>query len=148
MANVVKVDFSGVESYLKCAEGEHIAVLKETELKTSEAGNDMISCVFEVVAGSSSGAKVYDNFVLTEKALWRLKTYLECIGIKADGKLKLDLDKITGKKLIIEVAHEEYKGQTRARISDFKKLAKAETKPADDDNLPWENDDDDEWDEA
>lgn len=144
---VVKVDFSGVESYLKCAEGEHIAILKETELKTSEAGNDMISCVFEVVAGSSAGARVFDNFVLTEKALWRLKTYLECIGIKAEGKLKLDLDKMTGKKLIIEVAHEEYKGQTRARISDFKKLVAAEAKSAEAEDTE-DSDDDDDWDEA
>lgn len=143
---VVKVDFSGVESYLKCAEGEHVAILKETELKTSEAGNDMISCVFEVVAGASSGARVFDNFVLTDKALWRLKSYLECIGIKAEGKLKLDLDKITGKRLIIEVAHEEYKGQTRARISDFKKLAQA---PAENTSAPEaDEDDDDDWDEA
>ena len=140
----VKLDFSGVESYLKCAEGEHVASLKEAELKTSEAGNDMIACVFEVVAGASTGARVFDNFVLTEKALWRLKTYLECLGIKADGKLKLDLSKLIGKKCIIEVAHEEYKGQTRARISDFKKLV-AETKPAEPDD---DEDDDDDWDEA
>lgn len=140
----VKVDFSGVESYIKCDEGEHVAVLKKTELKTSEAGNDMIACTFEVVAGASTGARVFDNFVLTEKALWRLKTYLECIGIKADGKLKLDLDKMTGKKLIIGVSHEEYNGQTRARITDFKKLeAKApETEPEE------IEDDDDDWDEA
>lgn len=144
---VVKVDFSGIESYIKCEEGEHIAVLKEAELKTSEAGNDMIACVFEVVAGASSGARVFDNFVLTEKALWRLKTYLECIGIKADGKLKLDLDKMTGKKCIIEVSHEEYKGQTRARISSFKKLA--DSIPASSDSeAPADNEGDDDWDEA
>lgn len=144
---VVKLDFSGVESYLKCAEGEHIAALKEAELKTSEAGNDMIACVFEVVAGASSGARVFDNFVLTEKALWRLKTYLECLGIKADGKLKLDIDKLIGKKCIIEVAHEEYKGQTRARISDFKKLA-ADAKPKTSEADDMDDDDDDDWDEA
>ena len=142
---VVKVDFSGVESYLKCAEGEHVAVLKETELKTSEAGNDMISCVFEVVAGSSAGARVFDNFVLTEKALWRLKTYLEVIGIKADGKLKLDTDKMKGKKCIIEVSHEEYKGQTRARISGFKKLGAA---PQTEDAGESSAEEDDGWDEA
>lgn len=143
---VLKVDFTGVESYIKCEEGEHIAVLKKTEVKTSEAGNDMIACVFEVVSGSSAGANVFDNFVLTEKALWRLKTYLEVIGIKADGKLKLDTDKMKGKKCIIEVAHEEYKGQTRARIQAFKKLG-AETKSAEPDTDADSGEDDD-WDEA
>jgi len=139
-----ELNFTGSGSLLEVSEhsSENVVILGIKRIKYSFGKT---ACVFEVVAGSSSGAKVYDNFVLTEKALWRLKTYLECIGIKADGKLKLDLDKITGKKLIIEVAHEEYKGQVRARISDFKKLAKAETKPAEDD---FEEDDDDDWDEA
>lgn len=141
---VLKVDFTGVESYIKCEEGEHVAILKKTEVKTSEAGNDMIACVFEVVAGSSAGANVFDNFVLTEKALWRLKTYLEVIGIKCDGKLKLDTDKMMGKKCIIEVAHEEYKGQTRARIQAFKKLESKAAEPAPNAS----SDDDDDWDEA
>lgn len=143
---LLKVDFTGVESYIKCEEGEHVAVLKKTEVKTSEAGNDMIACVFEVVSGASAGANVFDNFVLTEKALWRLKTYLECIGIKADGKLKLDTDKMKGKKCIIEVAHEEYKGQTRARIQAFKKLEAA--KSAEPDTNADTEDDDDDWDDA
>lgn len=143
----IKVDFTGVESYIKCEEGEHVAILKKTEVKTSEAGNDMIACTFEVVSGSSAGANVFDNFVLTEKALWRLKTYLECIGIKADGKLKLDTDKMKGKKLIIEVAHEEYKGQTRARIQGFKKLEAQATKSAEPDTDA-DSDEDDDWDEA
>ena len=143
---LLKVDFTGVESYIKCEEGEHVAVLKKTEVKTSEAGNDMIACVFEVVSGASAGANVFDNFVLTEKALWRLKTYLECIGIKADGKLKLDTDKMKGKKCIIEVAHEEYKGQTRARIQAFKKLEAKSAEP--DTNNADTEDDDDDWDDA
>lgn len=143
---LLKVDFTGVESYIKCEEGEHVAVLKKTEVKTSEAGNDMIACTFEVVSGASAGANVFDNFVLTEKALWRLKTYLECIGIKADGKLKLDTDKMMGKKCIIEVAHEEYKGQTRARIQGFKKLEAPKSAEPDSNNA--DNDEDDDWDEA
>lgn len=142
---LLKVDFTGVESYIKCEEGEHVAVLKKTEVKTSEAGNDMIACVFEVVSGASAGANVFDNFVLTEKALWRLKTYLECIGIKCDGKLKLDTDKMKGKKCIIEVAHEEYKGQTRARIQGFKKLEAAKSAEPD---TNADSDEDDDWDEA
>lgn len=144
---VLKVDFTGVESFIKCEEGEHIAVLKKTEVKTSEAGNDMIACVFEVVSGSSAGANVFDNFVLTEKALWRLKSYLEVIGIKADGKLKLDTDKMKGKKCIIEVSHEEYKGQVRARIQGFKKL-NAAPKAVEPDANADSDEEDDEWDEA
>jgi hypothetical protein len=145
----VKVDFTGVEAYVKCAEGEHVAVLKSIEEKESQGGNDMLAATFEVVAGPSSGARVFDNFPLTEKALWKLKMYLEAIGMKADGKVAIDTDKMVGKKLIISVSHEEYQGQTRARIQGYKKMGesskpKSEAKASEEDA----SNEDDGWDEA
>jgi hypothetical protein len=141
MARKLKVNMTGVESYVKCAEGEHIAVLKEIEEKESQNGSDMLAAVFEVIKGSSTGARVFDNFVLTEKALWKLKGYLEAVGMKADGKIVIDLDKLVGKTCIINVLHEEYNGQTRAKIDGFKSLT--QKSESDDD----EDDDDDEEEE-
>lgn len=118
-----KLDFTGIEAYVKCAEGQHVVKLTEIEETESQAGNDMLNATFQVVKGTSTGAKLYDNFVLTEKALWKLQSFLEAVGIKASGKIVLDLDKLIGKTCIVEVAHEEYDGKTRARIQEFIKLA-------------------------
>ena len=133
MARKKKLDFSNVEAYIKCAEGQHIVKLVEMEETESQAGNDMLSATFQVVKGQSTGAKLYDNFVLTEKALWKLQSFLMAVGMKADGKIVLDIDKLIGKTCIVEVEHEEYEGKTRARIQEFKKLSAAvEDEDADD----------------
>lgn len=125
-----KLDFTGIEAYVKCAEGQHVVKLVEIEETESQAGNDMLNATFQVAKGTSTGAKLYDNFVLTEKALWKLQSFLVAIGMKADGKIVLDLDKLIGKMCIVEVAHEEYEGKTRARIQEFIKLS---AKASDDD---------------
>ena len=132
-----KLDFTGIEAYVKCAEGQHVVKLIEIEETESQAGNDMLNATFQVVKGTSTGAKLFDNFVLTEKALWKLQSFLVAVGMKADGKIVLDLDKLIGKQCIVEVAHEEYEGKTRARIQEFLKLS-AKAANADED----EEDDD------
>lgn len=142
MGKKLKFDFSGVEAYVKCAEGQHVVKLTEIEETESQAGNDMLNATFKVVKGQSTGATLYDNFVLTEKALWKLQSFLVAVGIKADGKIVLDLDKLIGKTCIVEVAHEEYEGKTRARIQEFKKLAAKKDEPEEDEDI--EEDDEDE----
>jgi hypothetical protein len=141
MARKLKVNFTGVESFVKCSEGEHIAVLKEIKEESAKSsGSDMLACVFEVIKGSSTGARVYDNFVLTDKALWKLKGYLEVVGLKADGKIMIDLDKMVGKTCIISVSHEEYNGSKRARIEEYKKLEASDDEDVDDDDDEEEDD--------
>ena len=132
MGKKMKLDFSNVEAYVKCAEGQHVVKLVEIEETESQAGNDMLNATFQVVKGNSTGAKLYDNFVLTEKALWKLQAFLTAVGMKADGKIVLDLDKLIGKMCIVEVEHEEYDGKTRARIQEFKKLAVKKDEPDED----------------
>lgn len=133
MGKKMKLDFSGVEAYVKCAEGQHVVKLTAIEETESQAGNDMLNATFKVVKGESTGATLYDNFVLTEKALWKLQSFLTAVGMKADGKVVLDLDKLIGKTCIVEVEHEEYDGKTRARIQEFRKLAAKAEEPEDDD---------------
>lgn len=119
MARKIKVDMTNVESYGKCEEGIHTAKIASIEQTTSQGGDDMLKVIFEVVKGKSKGARVFDNFVLTEKALWKFQLLLKALKVKCDGKLAIDLDKLEGKLVDIEVAHEEYQGQMRARVNDY-----------------------------
>ena len=146
MGKKMKLDFSGVEAYVKCAEGQHVVKLVEIEETESQAGNDMLNATFKVVKGQSTGATLYDNFVLTEKALWKLQSFLIAIGMKADGKMVLDLDKLIGKTCIVEVGHEEYEGKTRARIQEFKKLA-AKAEEPDEEDIDDEDEDEEDIDD-
>lgn len=139
MARRKKLDFSKVEFYVRCSEGQHTAKIVEVQENTTQAGDDMLTMVFEVIKGDSKGARVFDNFVLTDKALWKLKQLLQVIGIKCDGKIALDLDKLVGKVCDIAVYHEEYNGKMKARIDEYIAL-----KRQNDDEEDNDDDDDDE----
>lgn len=163
MARKVKVDFSNVQSYKRCEEGIHTAKLVQLDEGTTQGGDDMLKAVFEVIKGDSKGARVFDNYVLTDKALWKFKNALTAMGVKADGKIAVDLDKLIGKVVNIEVTHEEYNGQIRARIGEYTPVASADDDFEDDDDMdepapapaptkkvePEPDDDDDEdWEDA
>ena len=133
MARKKKLDFTGVTAYKRCEEGIHTAQLIQVDDKETQNGDDMLVCQFKVTKGDSEGAVVYDNIVLTDKALWKFKLVLEALGVAAEGKVVIDLDKLIGKTCDIEVAHEEYNGQTRARILNYTKSASAVDDIDDDD---------------
>ena len=134
MARKLKLDFTGVESYSRCSEGIHRAKVAEIQEKTSQGGDDMLQIAMEVVAGSDKGCRVFDNCVLTDKALWKFKQLLSALGVKCDGKVAVDLDGLIGKTCEIEVFHEEYNGQTRAKISNYSKVTASADVDDDDDD--------------
>ena len=145
----LKVDMTGVESYTRCSEGEHVAKVKKVEMGTVQgSGDDCIKAVFEVLKGSDKGCQVFETFSLSEKALWKLKSFLQAIGIKADGKLTLDLDKLENKVCIIDVIHEEYNGQKRAKISSYLKDSADEDEEDEEEEEEDEDDEDEEEEEA
>ena len=145
----LKVDMTGVESYTRCSEGEHLAKVKKVEMGTVQgSGDDCIKAVFEVLKGADKGCQVFETFSLSEKALWKLKSFLQAIGIKADGKLTLDLDKLEGKICVIDVIHEEYNGQKRAKISSYLKESAEDEDGDEDDEEEEDDEDEDEEEEA
>ena len=148
MARTVKVDMTGVETYSKASEGIHTAKVSEILEKTSQGGDSMLQFAFEIIKGEDKGCKVFESFVLTDKALWKLKSFLQAIGMKAEGKLKIDLDKLIGKVCDIEVFWDEYNGQTRAKISDYYKAGKGGKVEDEDIDEDESDDEDDEEEEA
>ena len=140
----LKVDMTGVGSFTRCPEGEHLVSVKKMEMGTVQgSGDDALKAVFEVLEGDGKGCSVFETFSLGEKALWKLKQFLLAIGVKADGKLSLDLDKLEGKKCLIDVIHEEYNGQKRAKISNYAKPSE----DSDEDDEDYDEEDEDEEDE-
>lgn len=129
-----KVDFTGVESFNKPAEGTHKVKITKVEEATSQGGNDMFKVSFEVVSGPSKGCRVIENYPLIDTALWKLKSLLQAIGMKADGRVQIDLDKMEGKTLEVDVFYEEYNGQDRAKISETRKVSTSAAEVDEDDD--------------
>lgn len=146
MARRVKIDMTGVESYGRVSEGQHVAKIVAAESVTTQGGNDAIKVTFEVTKGIDKGNRVIETFPLTDTALWKLKGLLVAIGMKCDGKITLDLDKLIGKMVIIEVAHEEYNGNMRAKVQEYKKLA-GDSDEEDDEDFDEDDEEDDEEEE-
>lgn len=143
----VNVDFTGVESFNRPSEGQHVVKIVSAEMKQSQGGNDMIVVAFEVTKGSDKGARCIENYPLAENALWKLKGLLQAIGMKCDGKVRLDLDKLIGKICIITVSDEEYEGKIRSRVQECKKLAAVADEEDDDEDQDEEDDSDDDEDD-
>lgn len=141
MSRKMKLDFTGVENFQRANVGKHVCKIVSADEKQSQGGNDMIVVAFEVTKGDDKGARVYENYPLIDTALWKLKGLLQAIGMKADGKVQLDLDKLIGKICEVNVIHEEYEGRIRARVESTAKLSAA---AADDDD---EDDEDEAEDE-
>lgn len=147
-----KLDFTGVETFNKPAEGAHKCKITKVEETSSQGGNDMFKVTFEVVAGPSKGCRVIENYPLIDTALWKLKSLLQAIGMKAEGRVQVDLDRMEGKVLEIEVFYEEYQGQDRAKVSETRKYVDKSDDDDDEDETedveePEDDDDEDEEEE-
>lgn len=141
----ISVDMTGVETFSKVSEGIHTAKVKEINTTTTQAGDDALQVIFEVIKGEDKGGRVFETFTLIDKALWKFKAFLKAIGVKHEGKIKIDLDKLIGKTCDIEVFWNEYNGQTYTKISDYFPIGKTaydEEEDEEDDDF-----DDDEKDE-
>lgn len=120
----ITVDMTGVETFSKVSEGIHTAKVKEINTTTTQAGDDALQVIFEVIKGEDKGGRVFETFTLIDKALWKFKAFLKAIGVKHEGKIKIDLDKLIGKICDVEVFWNEYNGQTYTKISDYFPIGK------------------------
>lgn len=144
----LKVDFTGVESFVRAEEGRHTAKIIKAEVRKTSAGDDMISATLEIMGGVSKGARVFDNYPITPKALWKLKQVLGAIGLKADGRIMIDTDNLLNKVVTIEVEHEEYGGQLRARVRGYYSAATTHTEAEEEGGIVSPEDLFDAWDQV
>ena len=143
MGFLIKVDFTGIETFSLCAEGEHEVKIKSLEQARSSSGDEQYIAIFQVISGASQGATLRENFTNSKTALWKLKQMYLALGLNADGKSNIDSDKLLGKKCIVEVVHDEYQKRKIARIAQFisKEVAEDDSEIADiseDDSEPEE----------
>lgn len=121
-----KLDFTGVETFQSLPEGTHVVKIKGVIDKTFQSGSEGFSVCFESVAGATKGYQAFDNFPIIDAALWKIKTLLEAVGVKAEGKIMLDTDKLVGKHLEIDTEMEEYNGKDRAVVKAMRKIIRSD----------------------
>lgn len=111
---MLNLDFSGVKSIEALEEGTYMAtieVVEETVAKSS--GNPMLKVKYSV---DGTNNKLFDNFVLTDAAMWKLKELLGSLGYDTSEIVDLDVNELVGQQVQLIVIQEEYEGNTVNRV--------------------------------
>ena len=124
--------------------GDYDFTVTNFEKTISKSGNKMAKLTLALdVNGQVYLRDVY--LVLTSSALWKIATFLECVGLKKKG---VDLPQIPWGKVLgsqgrCHLIHEEYNGSQVGRVDVFlekkpTEASKVKTEPIDEDDMPFE----------
>lgn len=120
--NIYELDFTGVQSTNYIPEGVHTVKVSGAEFKKASTGSDQLQVTFEAADGSIRSAW----YSLLPQALWKLKGFLEVIGIPCDGKIKLNTSVIKGKTCSITVEPDP-NDESKLIVTRTSKIASATT---------------------
>lgn len=112
---MINLDFSEVPSREPLEEGVYTITVAKAEETTSSTGNPMIKVEFDV-QGVEGQRKLWDNFVLIPKALWKLKEFFDAMGIPTDNIVEMDVNELVGQTVQAKVIQETYNGEVVNRI--------------------------------
>lgn len=115
-ANVEQKDFSVPPI------GEYNFMVVEVEKTYAQSsGNPMLKVRLDLQGADGC---VFDNLVLTDKAMFKVVSFLESIGLKEKGKeLFISIgeaaDKAVGLEGRCNIKHETYNGEVRAKVDKY-----------------------------
>ena len=97
--------------------GSYSARVIEVVEKMTKSGDEMWRLRFAVDDECYAGRSVWDNLIFSTKALPRVKTACEALGVDVSGELDLTPDMLVDRRCRIEVAVEEYAGKRRNSVT-------------------------------
>lgn len=102
-------------------EGEYTFRLKGGEFQLSKAGNEML--VVEL-HNEEHNATIWDNLVFTEKALWKVDSFLRSLGMQPDKGEEFEFDNefvetLVGKSALVRVRIDEYEGKKKNKVEAY-----------------------------
>lgn len=119
---MINLDFSNVPSRAPLDEGVYAVRIVEATETTSSTGNPMLKFTYEVIDDADKH-KLWDNFVLIDKCLWKLKELCEAVGIDTSEVCEMEAEEFIGMEFNVKVAQEEYNGSTVNRVKKVLPLA-------------------------
>jgi len=106
------VDFTGIGNgnFELLPKGKYNVQVVDVTAKTSSNGNDMDNVKMKVIEGEHAGRYIFSNLVWTEKALFRVRQYLEACGVEVpEGAMDVDMEETIGCELTVDIGHRDYK---------------------------------------
>lgn len=116
--------------------GEYDFEVVDFEKTFSKSDKKMAKITLEIVYNGMK-FKVWDYLVLTQNMAWKIASFFEALGLKKKGtELKqMPWNQIMEKTGRVKIKHEEYNGQTSAKVDRYIPSVASE---ADDSPLPFE----------
>ena len=123
--------------------GEYTVEVVNAEETVSQKGSDMIELKLRV---QPSGATMFDHLVFMETAFWKIDAFRAATGesVTPDEEVDINADDLIGRTGRARLVVEEFNGRKRNKVAAWlapkpanAPLANANSKPKDDDNIPF-----------
>lgn len=112
---MLNLDFSSVPSREPLEEGVYHLQIAKVEETNSFAGNPMLKVEYNVL-GVEGNRKLWDNYVLIDKCLWKVKELFDALGIDTSELVEMDVTEMVGLEVQAKVIQETYNGDIMNRI--------------------------------
>lgn len=111
----INLDFSSVPSREPLEEGVYHLQIAKVEETNSSTGNPMLKVEFNVL-GVDGNRKLWDNYVLIDKCLWKVKELFDALGIDTSALVEMDVNELVGMEVQAKVIQETYNGDIMNRV--------------------------------
>jgi hypothetical protein len=112
---MLNLDFSSVPSREPLDEGMYNLTIAKVEETTSSTGNPMLKVEYDV-NGVEGNRKLWDNYVLIDKAMWKLKELFDALGIDTSAVVEMDVTELVGMQVTAKVVQDTYQGDVVNRV--------------------------------
>lgn len=112
---MLNLDFSSVPSREPLEEGIYHLSIAKAEETTSSTGNPMLKIEYDVLEVDGN-RKLWDNYVLIDKAMWKVKELFNAVGIDTSEIVEMDVAELVGLEVNAKVIQETYNGDIVNRI--------------------------------
>lgn len=121
------VDHEQAKGFEPIKPGEYEVTVINYELKTAQSGNNQVVVDYEIrsdVDQPCQGQKIlYDNFTVTDKAMWRFHSASKAAGFptgKSFKSYKEWADAFLHSHILVVVGEREHNGKKYAQVNGFK----------------------------
>ena len=112
---MLNLDFSSIPSREPLEEGVYSLTIAKVEETNSSTGNPMLKVEYDV-NGVEGNRKLWDNYVLIDKCLWKVKELFDAIGVDTSELVEMDVTELVGMEVNGKVIQETYNGDIVNRI--------------------------------
>lgn len=112
---MLNLDFSSVPSREPLEEGVYHLQIAKVEETNSSTGNPMLKVEYNVLEVEGN-RKLWDNYVLIDKCLWKVKELFDALGIDTSELVEMDVTELVGLEVQAKVIQETYNGDIMNRI--------------------------------